>query len=82
MPSLTQEKAREGLVGVGLRRRLLRVQDQRLRVDTARALENARVVGIPVAEAARLAEVSRSSAYGRYLARGGDDADDSGHGGD
>lgn len=80
MQSLTEEKVRECLIGCGLRRTLLDAQDNRLRRDTERALREARNVGIPLGVAAKLAGVSRSNAYARYLSQGGDDGSSNGNG--
>jgi hypothetical protein len=71
---------RESLMDCGHIRRQLAAQSERLRGETRRALREAHRLGSPtlsLAEAARLAGVSRSIAYSQYLTEreGDDDAD-------
>jgi hypothetical protein len=70
---LTADQVRIKLHALGVRRNLLRGQHQQLLDDTAEALALARGL-VPVAEAASLCGVARSTAYVLGRSRG-DDAD-------
>jgi hypothetical protein len=69
-------RVRERLRQVGARRGVLRIAQQQLLADTIAVLRDAHGV-VPIAEAARLAGVARSTAY-EALERGDGDDD---HGG-
>lgn len=77
------ERVREALALCGIKRTFLAAQEDKLRRETRRALQESRRVGIPRTEACALAGVSRSGAYARYglSTRGGDDAGSNGTGG-
>lgn len=74
---MTEAVIRERLELCGIKRTFLAVQTDRLRRETEQALREARRFGSPtltLTEAARIAGVSRSVAYSRYL--GGEESDD------
>lgn len=80
MPPLTETVIRERLELCGIKRTFLASQNDRLQRETERALREARRLGspsLPFTEAARIAGVSRSVAYAKYLAEreGDEDAD-------
>lgn len=63
MPArLTVGQVRERLRLVGVRRHVLRQQQEQLLTETVEALQQAHGV-VPIAEAARLCGVARSTAY-------------------
>lgn len=66
---------RAELAEIGERRKGLAAREKELQQDTKRVLRLAtRVGGVPVAEAARLAGLNRSTVYELYLVRGDEDA--------